>query len=45
MTGGNVNHAKLLSDYEEFVKFVHSASNRNDFEIGEIINMSEYQYV
>lgn len=44
MAGGNIDHAKLLTDYEEFVKFVHSASGRNDIEIGELIAMSEYKY-
>lgn len=44
LAGGKIDHDRLLSDHEEFVKFAHKASNRDDFKIGEIIAISEYRY-
>lgn len=45
MVGGKVDFAKLLSSQDEFVKFVHATSNRSDFNIKEIIQITEYKYV
>lgn len=43
--GGKLDHAKLLSSQDEFIKFVHAASGRNDFEIKGIVQVTEYKYV
>lgn len=43
LASGELDHAKIMSDEEEFVKFVHRTSDRNDFKINKIIAISDYR--
>ena len=41
--GKDADHAKIASDPDEFVKFVHQTTNRDDFKILEILSVGEYK--
>ncbi|OCH86653.1 monooxygenase [Obba rivulosa] len=41
--GRNVNHSKIVAERDEFLRFVHETTDRDDIEIGDIHWISEYR--